>query len=94
MAELIDGKLVSSVIKDEIAKDVVEFKNKFGKAPALAVIKVGDDPASAVYVRNKHKACAAAGISADTALSCSVVVCSGVAEGLSTSAERCDRPTI
>ena len=62
MAELIDGKLVSSVIKDEIAKDVVEFKNKFGKAPALAVIKVGDDPASAVYVRNKHKACAAAGI--------------------------------
>ncbi len=62
MAVLIDGKHVSTVLKEQIADEVKEFKEKFGKAPALAVIKVGNDPASAVYVRNKHKACAAAGI--------------------------------
>lgn len=62
MAEIIDGKLVSDTLKAEIAKDVEKFKNKFNKSPALAVIKVGDDPASAVYVRNKHKACGVVGI--------------------------------
>ena len=62
MAEIIDGKLVSETLKKEIAQDVINFKNKFNKSPALAVIKVGDDPASAVYVRNKHKACNLVGI--------------------------------
>lgn len=62
MAEIIDGKLVSTVLKEEIATEVASFKEKFGKAPGLAVIMVGNNPASAVYVRNKHKACAAVGM--------------------------------
>ncbi len=62
MAELIDGKHVSTVLKERIAENVALFKEKYNKAPALAVIKVGNDPASAVYVRNKHKACAVVGI--------------------------------
>ena len=57
MAENISGKIVSQKIRLEIAAEVAEFKNTTGVTPGLAVIVVGDDPASAVYVRNKHKAC-------------------------------------
>ena len=57
MAEIISGKIVSQKIRLEIAAEVAEFKNTTGVTPGLAVIVVGDDPASAVYVRNKHKAC-------------------------------------
>ena len=56
MAELIDGKLISTQIKDECKAKVEELK-KAGKNVALAVIQVGDDPASSVYVNNKKKAC-------------------------------------
>lgn len=62
MAEIINGKIVSAKLREEIAAQVVDFKAKYGRAPGLAVIVVGDDPASAVYVRNKHKACLEAGI--------------------------------
>ena len=62
MSQIIDGKLVSSVVKDNVAKEVQNFIKKTSKTPGLAVIVVGDDPASAVYVRNKHKACVAAGM--------------------------------
>ena len=62
MAEIIDGKLVSRTIRDEIAAEVREVTSKYGKAPGLAVILVGDNPASAVYVRNKHRACLEVGI--------------------------------
>ena len=62
MAELIDGKLVSKKVREDISKEVVEFTSKYNKAPGLAVIVVGNDPASAVYVRNKHKACLDVGI--------------------------------
>ena len=62
MAEIINGKIVSAKLRDEIASKVVDFKAKYGGAPGLAVIVVGDDPASAVYVRNKHKACLEVGI--------------------------------
>ena len=62
MAEIIDGKLVSQKIRGEIAASVSEFKKKNGYSPALAVILVGDNPASQVYVRNKHKACLEVGI--------------------------------
>ncbi|MGP0566237.1 MULTISPECIES: bifunctional methylenetetrahydrofolate dehydrogenase/methenyltetrahydrofolate cyclohydrolase FolD [unclassified Nitrospina] len=54
---LIDGKLVSSVIKDRVQAEVTELKNKTGKVPGLAVVLVGEDPASAVYVKNKNKTC-------------------------------------
>ena len=54
---IIDGKKVSSHIKDNIAAEVKILKNKTGKTPGLAVVLVGDDPASAVYVKNKNKTC-------------------------------------
>ena len=57
MAEIISGKVVSQAVREDIAREVEALSKKFQKLPGLAVIKVGDDPASAVYVRNKHKAC-------------------------------------
>ena len=56
MAELIDGKLISSQIKDECKKKVAKLKEQ-GIQVTLAVIQVGEDPASSVYVNNKKKAC-------------------------------------
>ena len=60
MATIIDGKLVSKKVKDEVANEVLTLKEK-GVTPGLAVIIVGDDPASRVYVNNKKKACAQVG---------------------------------
>lgn len=57
MAEIIDGKLVSAEVRKNITCEVSEFISKTGVTPGLAVILVGNDPASAVYVRNKHKGC-------------------------------------
>ena len=62
MAEIIDGKLVSRTVRENIASEVKEFKEKYGVTPGLAVILVGDNPASAVYVRNKHKGCIEVGM--------------------------------
>jgi len=61
MAQLIDGKLISTQIKDELKVEVAQLKEK-GIVPCLAVIQVGNDPASSVYVNNKKKACAYIGI--------------------------------
>ncbi len=61
MAKIIDGKFISAEEKKKIAVKVSELKNK-GVVPGLAVIIVGEDPASQVYVRNKHRACEACGI--------------------------------
>lgn len=60
MAILIDGKLVSKKVKEDVANRVKELEEK-GIKPGLAVIIVGDDPASRVYVNNKKKACAEVG---------------------------------
>jgi methylenetetrahydrofolate dehydrogenase (NADP+)/methenyltetrahydrofolate cyclohydrolase len=57
MPNIIDGKAISAEIRRELAEQTKEFKEKNGFAPGLAVIIVGEDPASKVYVRNKHKAC-------------------------------------
>ncbi|MBP5599089.1 MAG: bifunctional methylenetetrahydrofolate dehydrogenase/methenyltetrahydrofolate cyclohydrolase FolD [Lachnospiraceae bacterium] len=59
--EIIDGKLTSSIIKDELKEKVEELK-KQGKTGSLAVIQVGNDPASSIYVKNKKKACEYIGI--------------------------------
>ncbi len=61
MAEKIDGKLISQQIKDELKEKVAALAAE-GKTCALAVIQVGNDPASSVYVGNKKKACAYIGI--------------------------------
>jgi methylenetetrahydrofolate dehydrogenase (NADP+)/methenyltetrahydrofolate cyclohydrolase len=54
---LIDGKKVSAEVRVFLAKEVKELKEKTGRVPGLATVLVGDDPASAVYVRNKNKIC-------------------------------------
>ena len=56
MAVLIDGKLVSKETRESIRLRVEDLKAKYNITPGLAVIVVDNDPASAVYVRNKHKA--------------------------------------
>jgi len=57
MATIIDGKAVTAKIREEIKNESAAFEKKTGIKPGLAVIIVGDDPASQVYVRNKGKAC-------------------------------------
>lgn len=61
MAQIIDGKKVSAEVKLRVAAEVAALKEK-GVTPGLAVIIVGDDSASQVYVRNKEKACAETGM--------------------------------
>lgn len=61
MATIIDGKVISSQIKDELREKVAEYKAQ-GIEITLAVIQVGNDPASSVYVGNKKKACENIGI--------------------------------
>jgi len=61
MSELIDGKELSKKIRKKLKKEVLELKEK-GVNPKLAVIMVGNDPGSTVYVRNKSKACEKVGI--------------------------------
>lgn len=56
-AKIIDGKLLSQQIREKIARQVSERKQQGLRVPGLAVIQVGTDPASKIYVRNKQKAC-------------------------------------
>ncbi|HTA92262.1 MAG TPA: bifunctional methylenetetrahydrofolate dehydrogenase/methenyltetrahydrofolate cyclohydrolase FolD [Polyangiaceae bacterium] len=62
MAKLIDGKAISKLVRDEVARDVEAFRAENGRAPGLHVVLVGEDPASTVYVRHKEKAAAEVGI--------------------------------
>lgn len=61
-AQIISGKEVSAEIREDLKKHVAEMKGKQGIVPGLAVILVGDDPASSIYVNNKEKACDEVGI--------------------------------
>lgn len=61
MTQLIDGKKIAQEIKDEVKAEVARLKEE-GVSVCLAVVQVGKDPASCVYVRNKTKACAYVGI--------------------------------
>lgn len=62
MATLIDGKALAKQVRAELAEEVARLRSDHGVEPGLAVVLVGDDPGSAIYVRNKTKACQAAGI--------------------------------
>lgn len=62
MAEIIDGKAIAAKIKSELLLRATEFEKTHGRKIGLAVVRVGDDPASAVYVRNKIKACDACNV--------------------------------
>jgi methylenetetrahydrofolate dehydrogenase (NADP+)/methenyltetrahydrofolate cyclohydrolase len=61
-ARLIDGRAVAAGITARVAAEAARLQREAGVTPGLAVVLVGDDPASQVYVRNKIKACAEAGI--------------------------------
>jgi len=56
-AKILDGKAVAAKERQKSAARAADFISSYGRAPGLAVVKVGEDPASAVYVRNKRKAC-------------------------------------
>lgn len=58
---IIDGKVISLSVKERLKQEVEELKQR-GKTPGLVVIRVGNEPASAVYVRNKKRACEELGI--------------------------------
>ncbi len=62
VARRIDGKAAALAYRAEVAKQVATFTEKYGRAPGLDVVLVGEDPASMVYTRNKEKAAAKAGI--------------------------------
>ncbi len=59
---IIDGKQISASLKAKLAEQVATFPEKYGRVPHLVVVRVGEDPASVVYVRNKAKACEACGM--------------------------------
>ncbi len=61
-AKILDGKALSTRLRESIAGEVAELAHKHGRAPGLAVILIGHDPASQVYVRNKKTACEKLGI--------------------------------
>ena len=62
MGEIIDGKGIAKKIRREVAIEVETFRKNTGIHPALAVVLVGDDPGSQIYVRNKKRACEDCGI--------------------------------
>jgi len=64
-SRIIDGKFLAQQIEDEVRSGVKELKNSLGVIPGLATILVGEDPASKMYVRLKHKACERVGIRAE-----------------------------
>lgn len=64
--KLIDGKAIAKAVRREAAQEAAQIKETYGRAPKLAVILVGDDPASHTYVSSKEKACAGCGIESET----------------------------
>ena len=61
-AILIDGKAVAAKVRQSVNVSAQEFQSRFGRRPGLAVVQVGDDHASSIYVRNKRKSCEESGI--------------------------------
>jgi len=66
MAKLLDGTALAKEVRAEVAVGVQELVAKHGVTPGLAAVLVGDDPASAIYVRNKRRACEEAGVFSET----------------------------
>ena len=65
-AKILDGKALAEEIRGEVGTGVAEMKQNHGAPPGLAAVLVGDDPASAIYVRNKRRACDEVGMVSDT----------------------------
>lgn len=65
-ARILDGKAIAAQVEQQVAQDAAALTRTYGVAPALAAILVGDDPASAIYVRRKAEACGRAGLRSET----------------------------
>lgn len=65
MGKIIDGKAIAAAWQDKLKEQIAYFAMSFGRKPKLAVIMVGEDPASAIYVRNKIRACENVGITSE-----------------------------
>jgi len=65
-ARIIDGKAMAAQIREEVKDEVAELTAKYGATPGLEVILIGDNPASAIYVRNKGRACENVGVRSET----------------------------
>src|SRR5450756_2167489 len=61
-AQLLDGRAMAKAIRGEISADVAVFASQYGRAPAIAVVQVEGDPASAAYVRQIEKSCKGVGM--------------------------------
>jgi methylenetetrahydrofolate dehydrogenase (NADP+)/methenyltetrahydrofolate cyclohydrolase len=61
-ARIIDGKAVGAAVRERVRGEVAAYKAESGRVPTLATVIVGDDPASEIYIRNKHRACEEAGM--------------------------------
>jgi len=61
-ARVIDGKAVGAAVRARVAEEVEAYESERGRTPMLVTVIVGDDPASEIYVRSKHRACEEAGI--------------------------------
>jgi methylenetetrahydrofolate dehydrogenase (NADP+)/methenyltetrahydrofolate cyclohydrolase len=61
-ARTIDGKAVAAAVRERVRVDVAAYEEEAGRVPTLATVIVGDDPASEIYVRNKHKGCEEVGM--------------------------------
>jgi methylenetetrahydrofolate dehydrogenase (NADP+) / methenyltetrahydrofolate cyclohydrolase len=61
-ARIIDGKSISAKLRSQVAIEVTQFTSQTGVVPHLAAVLIGDDPASAVYVRNKQRGCEQTGM--------------------------------
>jgi len=61
-ARVIDGKAIGAAVRARVGEEVAAYEAQFGRVPTLATVIVGDDPASEIYVANKHRACGEAGM--------------------------------
>ena len=65
MGKIIDGKAIATALQERLKEQIAYFSMTVGRKPKLAVIMVGEDPASTIYVRNKIRACEAVGITSE-----------------------------
>ena len=66
MGKIIDGKAIANALQSKLKEQIAYFSMTVGRKPKLAVIMVGEDPASAIYVRNKIRACEEVGINSES----------------------------
>ncbi|HEX2708098.1 MAG TPA: bifunctional methylenetetrahydrofolate dehydrogenase/methenyltetrahydrofolate cyclohydrolase FolD [Solirubrobacterales bacterium] len=61
-ARVIDGRAIAAAVRERVRAEVAAYEAEAGRVPTLATVIVGEDPASGIYVRNKHRACEEVGM--------------------------------